>query len=536
MLNLIDKIGNWNPQLFRELKGRLKPGSVAIALITSLGFQFIIFLCKYEELSDENNQIDVLLWEHWKWIYLSLSIIFIFTLLVASTYLIVNDLSQEERQGTLNFIRLSPQSEISIFTGKMLGVPVLIHLIVLAAIPFHIFAGIKANISLDYILFFYLILVASCILCYSLALLFAIFDNSAFNGRKAFLGSGCILFLLILSMSGVHFDLEYSNAWFKILSPIEMTNYLFLNFSYNSELINLQFFNLPLGKNVVSLLAFYLINYGLLTYWIWQGLKRCFRNPSATMLNKQQSYFLVANFNFIHLGFVISTNDTIHNPVWGRLIYLYIWNICFFMALFAMILPHRQAIVDWATFRYKKVSNSKVSSQKSLLPDLIFGEKSPATLAIAINLIIAASFFVIPIFNKDINTVKNGDQIVALLGILLFVSLTMIYATIAQIMLMLKNSKRTLWAVGATSASIILPVIILMILDISASNTGDVGSIFWLFTISFWHGIKNASYATVLSVFLCELTIVGLLNWYLVKQVTLAGESATKALFANSKS
>ncbi|MEO1375289.1 MAG: hypothetical protein AAFW70_13405, partial [Cyanobacteria bacterium J06635_10] len=171
MLNLIDKIGDWNPQLFRELKGRLKPGSLAIALITSLGFQFIIFLCRYEELSDENNQIDVLLSQHWRWIYLSLGIIFIFTLLVAGTYLIVNDLSQEERQGTLNFIRLSPQSEVSIFTGKILGVPVLIHLIVLAAIPFHIFAGIKANISFSYILFFYLILVASCILCYSLALL-----------------------------------------------------------------------------------------------------------------------------------------------------------------------------------------------------------------------------------------------------------------------------------------------------------------------------------------------------------------------------
>ena len=75
-----------------------------------------------------------------------------------------------------------------------------------------------------------------------------------------------------------------------------------------------------------------------------------------------------------------------------------------------------------------------------------------------------------------------------------------------------------------------------MILDISASNTGDVGSIFWLFTISFWHGIKNASYAIVLSVFFCQLTIVGLLNWYLIKQVISVGESATKTLFTSSKS
>ena len=42
MLNLIDKIGDWNPQLFRELKGRLKNSYVAIALFISLAPQILI--------------------------------------------------------------------------------------------------------------------------------------------------------------------------------------------------------------------------------------------------------------------------------------------------------------------------------------------------------------------------------------------------------------------------------------------------------------------------------------------------------------
>jgi hypothetical protein len=35
-LNLLDEIGNWNPQLFRELKGRLKSGNVAVVSALSI--------------------------------------------------------------------------------------------------------------------------------------------------------------------------------------------------------------------------------------------------------------------------------------------------------------------------------------------------------------------------------------------------------------------------------------------------------------------------------------------------------------------
>ena len=126
----------------------------------------------------------------------SLSIIFLFTLLIAGTYLIINDLSQEERKGTLNFIRLSPQSETSIFTGKMLGVPALIYLVFIAAIPFHLFTGISGNIPIVNILFFYLTLVATCTFFYSLASLFGIFGGKTLSGFKPWLGSGLVLLIL----------------------------------------------------------------------------------------------------------------------------------------------------------------------------------------------------------------------------------------------------------------------------------------------------------------------------------------------------
>ncbi len=43
-LHLLDKIGNWNPQLFREIKGRLNIGNMAIASAFSLSGQLLLFM------------------------------------------------------------------------------------------------------------------------------------------------------------------------------------------------------------------------------------------------------------------------------------------------------------------------------------------------------------------------------------------------------------------------------------------------------------------------------------------------------------
>ena len=567
MLNLIDKIGDCNPQLLRELKGRLKPFPVLIALVTSFAVQLIILLYQLRDFPDEyygayqkycnlnksiksnpkagfcpTDKIDMQLWwrDHWEYIFLALSVIFILTLLVGGTYLIVNDLAQEEGRGTLNFIRLSPQSETNIFIGKLLGVPILIYLVFLVAIPFHIFAGKSANISFSYIAFFYSILIASCILFYSAALVFGI-SSFQFSGFKPWLASGLVLVFLIITIQMVQYSSYQDDiALFRVFSPFDMTDYLFPNLFNNhrgTALSKLHFYALPLGENVISLLILHLLNYALWTYWAWQGLKRCFRNPKATLFSKQQSYYIVATFGILNLGLL--SNSFYEMKRWQDffdvITSLYVWNIFLFVGLLAVIIPQRQNIQDWARFRYQKVTDSRESAKKSLLSDLILGEKSPAMLAILINLLIAGSGFIILILHSKVNIFNDSYQTLGFLGFLLFISSTMIYATIAQIMLMLKNSKRTLWAMGATSAVIILPMLILAILDVRASNAEFIGSTLWLFTSGFWYGVENSTATNILIVFLCQLTILGLLNWYLIKQIKSAGESATKALLSQSK-
>ncbi|MDY6896948.1 MAG: hypothetical protein SWZ49_02580, partial [Cyanobacteriota bacterium] len=277
-------------------------------------------------------------------------------------------------------------------------------------------------------------------------------------------------------------------------------------------------------------IAIHLANYALWTYWAWQGLKRCFRNPNATIFSKQQSYFIFVSFEVVLIGFYISEYYKNWNRFYEGMGSLYVWNLFLIVPLFALLLPHRQAIQDWARFRFNQNENSPDFANKSLISELITGEKSPAVLAVAINLLIAVSAFVVLFFKANIDSSYISNRFSGFISVLLvFVSLMMIYATVAQIMLILKNSKRTLWAAGTTSALIILPIMILGVLNIYQSN------ISWLFTVFFWFSAEQSKFPAIVTVFVCQMLILGLLNWYLIKQVEFLGESATKALFSQRK-
>jgi ABC-type Na+ efflux pump permease subunit len=58
--------------------------------------------------------------------FMSLSVFVLFIMLGVGTYMLISNLANEERRGTLNFIRLSPQSTLSVLGGKLLGVPILL--------------------------------------------------------------------------------------------------------------------------------------------------------------------------------------------------------------------------------------------------------------------------------------------------------------------------------------------------------------------------------------------------------------------------
>ncbi|AFY36064.1 ABC transporter permease subunit [Calothrix sp. PCC 7507] len=604
MVNLIDKIGDWNPQLLREIKGRLKFLHVAIAVATSLLLQVVVFLfqlrdypgdkysltgsyCRlsqgyidqqnqlykqqdflYQQLNNvkkikpldstlaanlnsqiiqvrektnalqqyvgnnfcPSNEINMQLWwrDHYEYIFLSFSVIFIFTLLLAGTYLLINDLAKEENRGTLNFIRLSPQSEASVLTGKLLGVPIIIYLFTLTALPLHLWSGRSAKIALSYIFSYYLVLVASCVFFYSAALLFGLLIRSS-SGLQPWLGSSIALLFLVITMfmaSTSSMELNNPILSLRLFSPWDITNYLFPNLFHvyqGPPLRGLQFFYLPVGKNLVSIIGLHLVNYALSSYWIWQALKRRFRNSDSTIFSKAQSYLLVASSQVMILGFAIPNIN--NNDDYRNMYNLGIINFLLILGLIAMLSPHRQSIQDWARYRHDNPNHRRSSWHQSLWQDLMWDEKSPAIVAIAINIVIATTPLIVRIL---LDSMSHVEHIKALLAIALFISIMMIYATTAQLILLMKTRKRYLWAIGTVSAAILLPPMILQFLSVNPAEESTL----WIFSTFPWAAIKYADQTIIFMALIVEFSAIALLNFQLTRQVRLAGESSTKALLA----
>ncbi|MBD1827405.1 hypothetical protein NDI47_18645 [Microcoleus vaginatus GB1-A2] len=551
-LHLLDKIGNWNPQLFREIKGRLNTGNMAIASALSLGAQLLLFMyfsaqipvppangeytypiyhrfCLDTADSSKRKCVRdafgnfVLNWrELWLEIFIWLSILSVLALLIAGTYMLVSDLDKEERRGTLNFIRLSPQSAKTIFLGKILGVPILLYLATILAVPLHLYAGLAAQIPLNEILCFYIAVAASCALFYSTAMLFGL-TTSWLGGFQPWLASAMVFVVFGISwlpLTRTALDVLH------FLSPLAMLRYplsLVDKTDFDSlaeNLDKLQWFYLPVGTNIAMGIALSLLVCGTGTYWMWQGWQRRFPSPSATVLSKRQSYLLVICCQVIFLGFALQSNSIASN----NLLALVILNLVMFLALIAALTSDRQSLYDWARYRKQIVpSNQKLWRRYPLL-DLIWSDKSPAVVAIAINFL--SSVIILTPW-----ALLEKPEINAFWGIILSLNLILIYAGITQLFLFTKTRNQEIWAIGTVGSAILLPPLILAMLW----PTSEKAFILWLSSTFLGVFLPSSSLAavsgnTIFLSILSQWTVLLLLNIKLRSQLKLAGESASKAL------
>ncbi|MBE9226272.1 ABC transporter permease [Phormidium sp. LEGE 05292] len=550
-LTLLDRIGDLNPQMWREIKGRFKPRNVIIAAIISLLGQFMMLMIAMGSLPTDDRYLSpdnkiynkyctgvsqeclqdslgnfVVNWQFW-WIeiFTVLSVIGIFILLIAGTYMLISDLAKEEKNGTLNFIRLSPRSSQSILLGKILGVPFLLYVFVISALPLHFWAGISAGIPLIAILIYWAVIIASCFFFYSGSLLFGLF-SSGFSGFQPWLGSSLALMFLwttcFIPISNTPADWITMFSPYRILPYVVNTSLVQDSFSFSYLYLNdWQWFYLALGNNAVAAISFSLFNYALWSYWIWQGLQRRFHNPSKTILSKSQSYLLVSCIEVMALGFALQVSRFSYSPE-NNLFILLVLNQLLFLGLMAALSPQRQALQDWARYRRERMTNRWGFWSRDLIKDLIWAENSPAILAIAINLLnslIILSVWIVLSPNK-----LNLMSIIAMLAVTM--TLTLIYATILQLMLLMRAKRRMQWAAGVIIALVVLPPIFLSILSLSPAKA----PLFWLFTAFPWAVVKDASIGTIFTAFICQLGIFALLNGQLNRQLKVIGESATKAL------
>jgi hypothetical protein len=136
----LDRIGDYNPQLMRELRGRLKPKFVVATVGVAIALHAFCFFLYSQLVESGSSDIlsIVLLW------YRFLSPI---TIALASHQLIDN-LAGEVQAGTINPLRLSPQSSSQILGGKMLGVPALIYIFNVLCLPLYGVVSLSAGVPL----------------------------------------------------------------------------------------------------------------------------------------------------------------------------------------------------------------------------------------------------------------------------------------------------------------------------------------------------------------------------------------------------
>jgi hypothetical protein len=560
-LTKLNRLGEWNPQVFREIKGRLIPRNILIAVTISLMGQVLLLMSfasqlpVFTETHEVRHQyctgsfkqyysplcisdglggylINWPVW--WKDLFISLSVVGIFALLLVGIHMLVSDLSKEEQRGTLNFLRLTPQSSQSILIGKILGVPVLLYLVALLAFPLHFFAGLSANLPIDQILGFYVVLAVSCLFFYSVALLFGLV-GTWLGSFQAWLGSGAMLIFLygmaMITLSSPHNATHSPFDWLMLFSPSVILPYFsdpsnvekYRHVPYNS-LEALKWFNLPVGANVWSMFGLMLLNYGVWTFWIWQGLKRCFHNPNTTLFSKQQSYWLTACFQALILGFALNPDAeswrSYPKGLFENFSGILVFNLLMFLCLIAALSPHRQAMQDWARYRHQNRSFRK----GGVIADLIWGEKSPAIVAIGLNLAIACSILLTWIVLWP----KSQYKFPAIDALLVNSSMIFLFATIAQLMLFMKTQKRAMWAAATVAGLIVLPPIIFTMLSLSPEKTPAI----WLLSAFPWVATEKTKAMAVFSAVIAQSLAFGLLNFKLTQQVRIAGESATKALMS----
>jgi hypothetical protein len=510
-----NRLSDWNPQFFREVKGRLKSRNLVFTAAVSLTLQMLVLLVFWGMLPDAETSsnayctgggsykwfkcIDdafgnrIVNWQGW-WldIFKTLGWGMSFILLIAGVYMLIGDLSKEDRKGTLNFIRLSPQRGAAILIGKMLGVPIVPYLAVALVVPFHLWAAVGAGVSAKVVLSMYLITLAGCAFFYSGALLYAFL-----GGSQSWLGA--------VSVWGVY----------SILFSI--TNAPYHPFKY------LQWFWIKLGQSLPLAVGFVLVNLAIGTFWNWRALNRRFRNPLATLISKGQSYVMTASFEILMLGFVLRDRSTweYEYPIHDVLVVAF-FNLFWFLVLIAALTPHRQPLLDWARYRRSNVASVRKFWSRSVMRDLVWGDKSPALLAIALNLLIAAVTFTPWIASWS----NLGQQFQALATIALGVTFVLICAAIAQMMLFARHQRRAILAMGTVSGALFLPPILLSALGFSPYKA----PLLWLFTAFAFGALEHVSAMTVVFSFLGHLTILSTLTMQITRQLQKAGESETKAL------
>lgn len=582
----LSTVGSYNPQLMRELQGKLRwrnllftsllsfavQGFLLLRPLTDLPFRgfsrdfqgpYCLELAKGEACARDSFGQYLVDWPLvWADVFRSLSYVLVWALVVVGVYLLAADLNKEARRSTLNFLRMSPLSGSRLLFGKLVGVPILLYLGLALMLPTHVLAGLSSGCSWLRLVGFYGLLGAIAFCFYSAAMWFSLLANGLY-GLQTWLISAVSGGLLLLSIVDEHYD--FATDWFHLLNPISLMAYVDVQslgwqtpklFDLGRHILSFDqfgWFFLWLGGHGIGFWCFAMANAGLLGWWFWQALLRKFQSPTLTSLSKVQSYGLTLHLAVLMMGFefqrlpkresgVISAGYT-GDDFFGYLITMGLWIVL----LLFLLIPAKQSVLDWARYHYRLRGRSsqrggRLSDGRRVRHDwrrwwnasYLKHEGGPYPLAIGVNLAIMTSVLLIG-FAVKFWVVRSYDPAVSVrlyaFGCWLFgVALYLLCAFLLQF-IALSNFHHWRWlAIGTVGTVLFGWPIVLLTLGVGHYNQS--WSFIWMTTM--FPAIETLNGFEMLTSFVFHMSVLVGLHWGLKRRIQFLGQSEWKALMSPS--
>jgi hypothetical protein len=234
-------------------------------------------------------------------------------------------------------------------------------------------------------------------------------------------------------------------------------------------------------------------------------------------VSKGQSYVITAYLQILMLGFGMQSIFTDSKLTAASEIHLqlfigiYIANFFLFLSTIAALTPQRQSLLDWVKFGALSTTEEHPSGFGYILRDLIWSDKSPAPIAIAINLVITQVPIVIWL-NSWGNPVFSSKATLVLAS---FVITMLLFSLITQLVLFLKTRNPSAWVTGIISALIFLPVLIMLSLSISPERYPSL----WLFFGYPWLVVSNINLSDIILAFAGQISVIIALILQLIYQL-----------------
>ncbi len=402
-------------------------------------------------------QID---WPQWHQnIFITLSGLMTLCLIGFGIFLLTNNLVEEQRRGTLNFLRMSPRSALTILGGKLAGVPICLYLAIAAMVPFQIYAGLSAGFNGVHLIGFNIALLSQTIILYAAALLLGLATRapmlmSLIPWLAAAGGLGFQFLVGVFSLARWDSNIPMPSTpldWAVLFSPLGSACY----FIDVDSLIHSNGLNLPLSIFRVNFVEYTLLTVLHACGWcvlLGHALQRRFEHSTKSLLARRYSYLLTGLFMFIVLG--LSETQVEGYDLLPLLSLIAILCLLYSLLLVLSLSCDRQTLQDWARFRTARMTHE---GRLPLWQDLLVGDTSSPIIGMGLNLLLMATLFAAWFMLCYRHFLNNELDLFGLVGSILMLIGSIFFAAMAsQVLLLAKRQKSWFWFGSISSVSCLL--------------------------------------------------------------------------------